>query len=70
MRLHCASCGMPHDLDLAPDEGVCTHCGGQLVEDDSEVGAHLVAGVDIMQLVSDGLTAAMVARGKVDRGSN
>ena len=38
MVLHCYKCKAPHNLDEAPDEGVCQECGGPLVEGDELPG--------------------------------
>lgn len=71
MALACADCDVPHDLDMAPDEGTCLVCGGPLVEDKKE-RAEVTGGLQkaLVTAVNDGLAAAAVARGKVDRGTN
>ena len=38
-KLRCRDCKKKHDLDIAPDEGFCVHCGKPLQEpQDEEVG--------------------------------
>ena len=69
MILSCATCDAPHDVDLAPDEGVCIICGGPLVEDESEralVGPEAF-GRRLVTTVSDGLAAAALTRRRLSR---
>ena len=72
MPLYCASCDMPHDVDLAPDTGECVGCGGPLIEDETErdeVGPSAQARA-MVEVVNDGLAATALARGKATRGVN
>lgn len=34
--LVCSRCNLEHDLDKAPDEGICLSCSGFLIQDGDE----------------------------------
>ena len=71
MNLYCATCDVPHDLDLGPDEGVCLVCGGPLVEDPKE--RELVYGSDTQRVIADAGAAAIEklnARRPAPKGAN
>lgn len=41
-KLYCSKCSLPHDLDVAPDVGECTTCGGMLIENEGELGKDIL----------------------------
>ena len=58
MALSCTDCGLEHDLDEAPDEGICLACGGELVEDDQPPADRVARLKEIMSTTIDNLAAA------------
>ena len=56
--LSCTDCGIEHDLDEAPDIGVCIACGGDLVEDDQPPVDRAAIMREIMSKTVDNLAAA------------
>ena len=66
-KLRCRDCKKKHDLDIAPDEGFCVHCGKPLQEPQDGPLKEVVLGPveELEEATRDRLEAAARRAGKI-----